>query len=630
MSGVLRRGSLNFDCDLSARNSRGSIETNLYGGYRDSKPRTPEISVIALDFRRYSDDLKKDALPAVVSEPQQPANGDLSQDVDSDVISNFIGHHGRWQFVWTALLTFFQIPPTVHLFVYTFQTIAKDYWCARPDNAPDMDVSLWKSLSQPAGPCSILNLNYSQLPELPTSDVPAQLISCNSFEFSREDGSARSAIEEFGLVCGRQQLVSVVEMCFLAGAAVGSVSSGWISDRFGRKHTLMIFALVQIVGGALQAYSVNLAMYMTMRTLTGFASMTVTVVSFVLVVELVSGKWRTITGILNILPVPISYILMACIAYFVRDWRHLQLAISLPWISLLTIWYCMPESPRWLLAQGRLNELYSLIERAARLNHRTLPVNYQKTLEAAAPPPPSSNISEQKLTMEANIDKVQQQQHTLAPFTAGPEGGASTIGAVKPSVAEAIPTTHDNPLKVVFNRFYWRTTCLNLVVWLTLIIVYYGLTLHLSNLGGDIYLNTIVAGAVEAFSVCISIFVVLKVGLRRSLIAYMLVPGICCLATNLVPTRDDNQMIVVAMAIIAKCVIGANNAIIPSYTAMQYPTVVRNFGVGLGNLAAGVALILVPYMWLLEHVDPLLPMSIMGVCGIIGGGCLYLMKDIEH
>lgn len=49
----------------------------------------------------------------------------------------------------------------------------------------------------------------------------------------------------------------------------------------------------------------------------------------------------------------------------------------------------------------------------------------------------------------------------------------------------------------------------------------------------------------------------------------------------------------------AKCVIGANNAIIPTYTAMQYPTVVRNFGVGMGNLAAGVALILVPYMWLL-------------------------------
>ena len=39
------------------------------------------------------------------------------------------------------------------------------------------------------------------------------------------------------------------------------------------------------------------------RVIIGFASMAVVVVSFVLCVELVSGKWRTIIGILNILPV---------------------------------------------------------------------------------------------------------------------------------------------------------------------------------------------------------------------------------------------------------------------------------------------------------------------------------------
>lgn len=48
---------------------------------------------------------------------------------------------------------------------------------------------------------------------------------------------------------------------------------------------------------------------------------------------------------------------------------------------------------------------------------------------------------------------------------------------------------------------------------------------------------------------------------------------------------------------VAKCLIGANNAIIPTYTAMQYPTIVRNFGVGMGNLASGIALILVPSLW---------------------------------
>ena len=48
-----------------------------------------------------------------------------------------------------------------------------------------------------------------------------------------------------------------------------------------------------------------------------------------------------------------------------------------------------------------------------------------------------------------------------------------------------------------------------------------------------------------------------------------------------------------------KCCVGACNAIIPTFTAYQYPTKMRNLGVGSGNLAAGVALIIVPYMWLL-------------------------------
>ncbi|XP_028898991.2 organic cation transporter protein isoform X2 [Zeugodacus cucurbitae] len=533
---------------------------------------------------------------------------DALERLQSEVLARMFGENGRWQVIWCCLLSAFQGASTLHIFCYVFQTIAKDYWCARPDTAPDMDVSLWRNLSQPAGACTILNLNYTQLTESAGTAESAQLIPCTNFEFSREDGSARSLIEEFGLICSHEKLVSVVEMCFLAGAAVGSVSSGWISDRFGRKHTLMAFVLVQIISGTLLAYSVNLPMFMTLRVIAGFASMTVTVVSFVLVVELVSGRWRTITGILNILPVPISYILMAGIAYFIRDWRKLQLVITLPWLSLLSIWYCMPESPRWLLAQGRLNDLYALIERAAALNQRTLPPNYKKTLEAAAPPPMQKPING-SATVKGQLTNVQtQQQHTLPAFMSVPEGGADSNGATTASTTEAM----------------------NLIVWLTLIIIYYGLTLHLSNLGGDIYLNTSVAGGIEAVAICVSIFVVLKVGLRRSLIAYMLVPGISCLATNLVPTGDDNQTVIVVLAIIAKCVIGANNAIIPSYTAMQYPTVVRNFGVGMGNLAAGVALILVPYMWLLEHVDPLLPMSIMGVSGIIGAISLFLMKDIQQ
>ena len=57
------------------------------------------------------------------------------------------------------------------------------------------------------------------------------------------------------------------------------------------------------------------------------------------------------------------------------------------------------------------------------------------------------------------------------------------------------------------------------------------------------------------------------------------------------------------LVLVGKCTIGATNAIIQTFTAYQYPTQMRNLGVGAGNFAAGIALIIVPYLWLLVRLD---------------------------
>lgn len=48
-----------------------------------------------------------------------------------------------------------------------------------------------------------------------------------------------------------------------------------------------------------------------------------------------------------------------------------------------------------------------------------------------------------------------------------------------------------------------------------------------------------------------------------------------------------------------KFTISAGNTVMPVYTAELYPTAIRNAGVGACNVAAGLALIIVPYMSLL-------------------------------
>ncbi|KAL9697717.1 hypothetical protein quinque_001158 [Culex quinquefasciatus] len=502
-------------------------------------------------------------------------------DGDSDIISEYIGHYGLWQFCWTFLLCLFQIPTTFHIFCLVFQAASRDFWCARPAHLRSVPVDLWRNLTQPNGAqCSQLNVPYEQLTAdgfagyFASMNVSEQFeqVSCAAYEF---DGTifGQTVIAEFGLVCDRARMMSIVEMCFLAGAAMGSVGSGWISDQFGRRHTLMFFALIQAITGFLLGFATSLELYMALRVIIGFASMSVAVVSFVLVVELVSGRYRTVVGILNILPVAISYVLAAGIAYFTRDWRLMQFIITIPGAMLLSIWYWLPESPRWLLAKGRIDELKLIIDRAAKTNGFRLPEGYEKTL-------------------------------------ASPDQDS----------AEEVVSIFD-----LFRMKFLRTTLVMLVVWFGIVLIYFGITLHLSNLGGDIYLNTVLAGSVESIAICLSIVVVLKLGLRVNLFLYMVVAGISCIVMNFVP--DGNLWVIITLAMIVKCAVGACNAIIPTFTAYQYPTTMRNLGVGAGNFAAGIALIIVPYLWLLEHTDQYLPITVMGVFSIIGGLSLIVLKD---
>ena len=63
--------------------------------------------------------------------------------------------------------------------------------------------------------------------------------------------------------------------------------------------------------------------------------------------ELVGGKWRTISGVSYLFPVPLSYIIFAGIAYFIHGWREIQLAISLPGILLLGLWWLVLQLAKY-------------------------------------------------------------------------------------------------------------------------------------------------------------------------------------------------------------------------------------------------------------------------------------------
>lgn len=61
--------------------------------------------------------------------------------------------------------------------------------------------------------------------------------------------------------------------------------------------------------------------------------------------------------------------------------------------------------------------------------------------------------------------------------------------------------------------------------------------------------------------------------------------------------NSSSEWLTITLAMIGKFSVSSSNVIMPVFTAELFPTVIRNLGVGSSNIPAGIALMIVPYLW---------------------------------
>lgn len=77
----------------------------------------------------------------------------------------------------------------------------------------------------------------------------------------------------------------------------------------------------------------------------------------------------------------LGVVTLAVLAYSLPNWTKLQLALSLPTILALLCWKLIPDSPKWLLNNGRCEEARRELLIAAKLNKlEEPPLNLEKYL----------------------------------------------------------------------------------------------------------------------------------------------------------------------------------------------------------------------------------------------------------
>ena len=106
------------------------------------------------------------------------------------------------------------------------------------------------------------------------------------------------------------------------------------------------------------------------------------VVAFILGTEILSKSVRIIFSTLGVCTFfAIGYMVLPLFAYFIRDWRMLLLALTLPGLFCVPLWWFIPESPRWLISQRRFAEAEQIIQKAAKMNSIVAPAGIFDPLE---------------------------------------------------------------------------------------------------------------------------------------------------------------------------------------------------------------------------------------------------------
>jgi sugar porter (SP) family MFS transporter len=154
---------------------------------------------------------------------------------------------------------------------------------------------------------------------------------------------------------GTEVAVSIV----LAGALVGAAVGGYLGDRFGRKPVQIVNAIVFAIFAVTTGLAQTSLQFLIGRFMVGVAVGVTSMITPLYIAEISPPKIRGALVQLNQLMIGIGIAVAYLVAWVLSgsgNWRMMFISAAVPSVVLLISLFFMPESPRWLASQGRLQD----------------------------------------------------------------------------------------------------------------------------------------------------------------------------------------------------------------------------------------------------------------------------------
>ncbi|XP_063045920.1 organic cation/carnitine transporter 2-like [Engraulis encrasicolus] len=402
-----------------------------------------------------------------------------------------------------------------------------------------------------------------------------------------KDRYESTIVTEWNLVCDDAWKAPFTLTVFFTGMPVGSFCAGLLSDRFGRKITFVSTKALETLISLLLAFSNSWEIFCVVYFVFGVMSTASCCACFVLGSELLSKSARESFGILGVsLCFATGYAFLPLYAYFIRDWKTLQIGLSLFGILYMPLCWFIPESPRWLITQGRLQEAEAIIRAAAKRNGITPP------------------------------EDIFQLEHSADTEVSQARSNTKSKARDKYTFFDLLRTANLRNI-----------TLICIMMWFTKSLMYYSLSLNTSNLDGDPYRNCLISAGTEFLGYTFVWFAA-RYAPRRFILPFaFLLGGSLLLLIQLVPT--ELSWLTVTLAMTGRLVVSGVFSFINVYSTELFPTVVRNMGMGVCSMASGIASAVSPYIAHIGTYNKTLPFILMGTVSLFSGGLSLLLPETK-
>ncbi|CAG2197312.1 OCTN [Mytilus edulis] len=379
-----------------------------------------------------------------------------------------------------------------------------------------------------------------------------------------------------------------ISECFVYQNGSTTACNEWVYDQsqLGRRPVLTTSLIGMMLPNLIRSFVSSLPLVGFLIFANGYFSMLVYQSGYVLATELVDPSKRVFANFAYYFSFCIGEYVLVIVAYFIRDWRILGWSTSIVVGIFLTSLLFQKESPRWLIAKRKLSRAEMILKDIAKENNANFDIDIQKI-------------------------KVDETQERVAFCTAVGELFKSKVLTVRLAI-------------FMFN-------------WFSISMTYFGITMKVGNLGGDVYVNYLISTSAEVIALFICLYVVERLGRKKIFSASMLICGIGCLCTIFSSLYGGPSLhwLTITLAMIGKLTITVAYFNIYLMVAENFPTNLRSFAIGICSSSGYAGSMVSAYVGDLgvlvdTKFGVALPLVIFGAFGICAGLLSFALPETKN